>query len=98
MVENLTEYKASTDFSSEARYYQLPIEEALNLNVIDLFKDNHNDKRLISRADIILIYTLYNNDLNDFLEQYKSHVLILNKDRGYKFVPKPHYYLKDILG
>lgn len=85
-------------WNKEQRPYQVKVEEALNYRVIDLFNDSDHDKRLISRADIVLIMTLYKNGFEEFLEDYKKYAYNLKKERGYSFVSKPHYYLKSILG
>lgn len=83
----------------EARPYQIATEEALKLRVIDLFQDEDSQGyRLLSRADLILIFTLYKNGMEEFLEDYKNHVQMLKDERGYRFVPKPHYFLKNIIG
>lgn len=83
----------------EARPYQIATEDALRLRVIDLFQDEDaQGYRLLSRADLILIFTLYANGMEEFLEDYKKHIQMLRDERGYKFVPKPHHYLKGIIG
>lgn len=83
----------------EARPYQIATEDALKLRVIDLFQDEDaQGYRLLSRADLILIFTLYANGMEEFLEDYKKHIQMLRDERGYKFVPKPHHYLKGIIG
>lgn len=82
----------------EARPHQIETEVALKLQPIDLLKDEDtNGKKLLSRADLILIFTLYKNGLEQFLEEYKSYVMDLKKERGYVVVNKPHYYLKGII-
>ena len=83
----------------EARPYQIATEDAMKLRVIDLFQDEDaQGYRLLSRADLILIFTLYANGMEEFLEDYKKHIQMLRDERGYKFVPKPHHYLKGIIG
>lgn len=82
----------------EARPHQLEVEVALNLQPIDLLKDEDtNGKKLLSRADLILIFTLYPNGLDQFLEEYKNYVEEMNKERGYRVINKPHYYLKSVI-
>ena len=82
----------------EARPHQIATEVALNLQPIDLLKDeDSNGKNLLSRADLILIFTLYSNGLEQFLDEYKEYVLELKRERGYVVVNKPHYYLKGVI-
>lgn len=83
----------------EARPYQIATEDALKLRVIDLFQDEDaQGYRLLSRADIILIFTLYKGGMEEFLEDYLKYVEMLRDERGYRFVPKPHHYLKNLIG
>lgn len=99
MEERNTNNLISYETPMEARYYQVSVEEALGMNIIDLFQDEDNSgHKLISRADIILIYTLYSGGMEEFLEDYKKYVRQMVTERGYKFVRKPHYYLKNLLG
>lgn len=82
-----------------ARPYQIGAKEALNLNMIDLFKEEgRQGQKHLSRADIILISMLYPEGLAQFLKEYKEYAQKLVDEKGYKFVAKPHYYLKDIIG
>lgn len=83
----------------EARYYQISYEEAIALNKIDLFGDGEKDElKHLSRADLILIYSLYDGGIDEFLEDYKSYAMDSKSAKGYKFVNKPHYYLKNRIG
>lgn len=82
----------------EARPHQIEVKVALNLQPIDLLKDEDvNGKKLLSRADLILIFTLYKNGLEQFLEEYKAYVLEEKRNKGYVVVNKPHYYLKGLI-
>lgn len=52
----------------EARYYQVSVEEALKMQVIDLLKDTDREgHRHLSRVDLILIYTLFKGGLGRVL-------------------------------
>ena len=71
-------------------------------DALDIFKDyvyfeDSNGKKLLSRADLILIFTFYSNGLEQFLDEYKEYVLELKRERGYVVVNKPHYYLKGVI-
>lgn len=80
------------------RQHQIKIEDAKNLRLIDLFIDEYNNEKQLSRADLILIYTLYDNGLEDFLNDYWDYVDNEVSTKGYKVVNKPHYFLKSIIG
>ena len=81
----------------EPRDYQLYVEEALELRIADLLCDVDGQRHL-SRADIILIYTIYPGALQEFLDDYLEYVRTEQKQKGYTVIKKPHYYLKDIIG
>ncbi|MEG0296728.1 MAG: hypothetical protein RR620_08410 [Clostridium sp.] len=85
---------------SEIRPYQINFKEACELKVIDLFNDTdvNSNQRLLSRADLVLIFSLYDNGLKEFLGEYRKYISDLNEKKGYTAVPKPHYFLKNILG
>lgn len=80
------------------RNHQIKVEDARNLRLIDLFTDESNVDKHLSRADLILIFTLYPNGLVEFLDEYLNYVENEVKTKGYKVVNKPHYYLKSIIG
>lgn len=83
----------------EPRNYQLKVEDALNLTLIDLFQDTDaQGQRYLSRADLVLIFTLYTEGLEQFLNNYKNYVIDMQQSKGYKVINKPHYYLKAIIG
>ena len=80
------------------RNHQIRVEDARNLRLIDLFTEEVNSDKHLSRADLILIFTLYPNGLEEFLEEYLEYVEHEVETKGYKVVNKPHYYLKGIIG
>ncbi|HSQ87986.1 hypothetical protein [Romboutsia sp.] len=83
----------------EPRNHQIRVEDARNLILIDLFMDEDgNGGKHLSRADLILIFTLYPTGLNGFLDDYLNYVEEEVKNKGYKVVNKPHYFLKNIIG
>lgn len=84
--------------SISPRNHQIKVEDARNLRLIDLFKDEVNVEKYLSRADLILIYTLYPDGLEEFLDDYLDYVENEVDTKGYKVVNKPHYYLKSIIG
>lgn len=102
-IENLNESHINENntfiMPVEPRYYQLTIEDALNLKIIDLFQDTDTQgQRFLSRADLILIFYLYEQGLTEFLDDYKNYVIEMQNSKGYKVINKPHYYLKSIIG
>ena len=80
------------------RNHQIRVEDARNLRLIDLFTEEVNSDKHLSRADLILIFTLYPNGLVEFLDEYLEYVEHEVETKGYKVVNKPHYYLKGIIG
>lgn len=83
----------------EMKHYQMTVEDALKMDVIDLFQDEDiQGHRILSRADLILVFTLYKGGLEQFLDDYKEYVRTMQKERGFRFVNKPHHYLKNLLG
>lgn len=83
----------------EPRQHQLKVEDALNLRLIDLFTESDdNGHKFLSRADLILIFTLYPNGIEEFLSDYKNYVKTEIETKGYRVVNKPHFYLKNIIG
>ena len=80
------------------RQHQIKVEDARTLRPVDLFTDEVNGDKHLSRADIILIYTLYPCGIDEFLDDYLDYVEKEVETKGYKVVNKPHYYLKNIIG
>lgn len=83
----------------EPRYYQIRVEEALNFNMVDLFKDEgEGGNKLLSRADLLLIFTIFKGGIEEFLNEYKKYVIEEKDKKGYVVVQKPHFFLKNLLG
>lgn len=80
------------------RQHQIKVEEARELRLIDLFIDEGNHEKQLSRADLILIYSLYEDGLKEFLDDYFDYVEREVDTKGYKVVNKPHFYLKSTVG
>ena len=79
--------------------YQLTVEDARSLRLIDLFTDTDScGYKHLSRSDLIIIYALYENGLNDFFKDYKKYVEECVSKKNYKVVQKPHYFLKNLIG
>lgn len=87
--------------ASQPRDYQIYARETLKWEVIDLLQDEDvQGHRLLSRADLILIFALYNKSglegflneyiryANEYIERYGENAVIL----------KPHHYLKNLIG
>ena len=82
---------------TQPRPTQITIEEALNLTPIDLLRDEDQaGRKLLSRADIILVYTFF-DDLKDFLKKYQDDAREGKNQYGYKYCYKPHFYLKNLI-
>lgn len=85
---NVTTYK-----EFEVRHHQILTERADELQVTDLFKDTDEEEIAISKADIILIFTIYEDGIKEFFKLYKSYIEDC-KQRRWKAVDKPHWFLK----
>ena len=98
-MENLiTTNTYTTRERFELRPHQIMVEDARLLRPIDLLQDeDNNGRKLLSRADLILIFTLYPNGITEFLDEYLEYVENEVVEKGYKAVNKPHYYLKNII-
>lgn len=97
-LKNLTNVEFKYEQTIIPRNHQIRVEDARNLRLIDLFTEEVNSDKHLSRADLILIYTLYPNGLVEFLEEYLKYVEHEVATKSYKVVNKPHYYLKGIIG
>ena len=83
--ENLREF--------ELRHHQIYIERADELKVTDLLKDTDEEGIAISKADLILIFTIYDDGIKEFFKLYKEYVEEC-KQRRWKVIDKPHWFLK----
>ena len=86
---------------SQPRDYQIYAKEALNWEVIDLLQDEDvQGHRLLSRADLILIFALYSKSgLEGFLNEYIKYANEFIERYGENAViKKPHHYLKQLIG
>lgn len=87
--------------ASQPRDYQIYAKEALSWEVVDLLQDEDTQgHRLLSRADIILIFALYNKSgLEGFLNEYIKYAneYIGRYGEG-AVILKPHHYLKNLIG
>ena len=64
--ENLREF--------ELRHHQIYIERADELKVTDLLKDTDEEGIAISKADIILIFSIYEGGIIEFFNLYKKYI------------------------
>lgn len=92
------EKKVIYDVPIVPRNHQIKVEDARKLRIVDLFAEEYNGEKQLSRADLILIYTVYDEGLQDFLYEYLEYVEKEVETKGYKVVNKPHFYLKSIIG
>lgn len=86
---------------SQPRDYQIYAKEALEWEVVDLLQDEDvQGHRLLSRADIILIFALYNKSgLEGFLNEYIKYANeFIDKYGENAVIKKPHHYLKQLIG
>ena len=86
---------------SQPRDYQMYAKEALKWEVINLLQDEDvQGHRLLSRADLILIFSLYNKSgLVGFLDEYIRYAKEFMERYGENAViKKPHHYLKQLIG
>lgn len=89
---NLTEERVF-----EIRHHQLEIDQARGLQVTDLLKEAYDEspaeRVALSKADIILLYAIYQGGLKEFFQLYKEYVNDSIK-RGWRACDKPHWFLK----
>lgn len=95
--ENITREKVA----SQPRDYQIYAKDALDWEVVDLLQDEDvQGHRLLSRADLILIFALYNKSgLEGFLNEYIKYANeYIEKYGEGAVILKPHNYLKNLIG
>ena len=77
----------------ELRHHQVEIDIATELQVTDLLKDKDERGIAISKADLILIFSIYKGGVIEFFEIYKSYVIDC-KQKRFRGCDKPHWFLK----
>ncbi|MGV3076405.1 hypothetical protein ACEE21_15100 [Clostridium baratii] len=80
---------------------QIYAKDVIDWEIINLLQDEDSQgHKLLSRADIILIYALYNKSgLEGFLNEYIEYAKKYADTYGvYAVIKKPHYYLKGLIG
>lgn len=93
----ITEVKTNNNAGLVPRQHQIYVEDALNLTVVDLLNiPNGEYFGYLSKADLILIFTVY-GDLNKFLNSYKEHVQKMIGAYNYTVIENPHYFLKKVI-
>ena len=88
-------------FIPQPRDYQIYAKEVLEWEVVDLLQDEDvQGHRLLSRADLILIYTLYSKSgMEGFLSEYIRYAKEYIERHGENaIIIKPHHYLKKLIG
>lgn len=86
---------------NQPREYQIYAREALEWEVINLLQDEDvQGHRMLSRADIILIFALYNKSgLEGFLKEYMRYANeYIDRFGENAVILKPHNYLKQLIG
>lgn len=99
--ENNYEENSYASNYNKPRDYQLYAKDVLGWEIIDLLQDEDTyGHRLLSRADLILIFALYNkNGLEGFYQDYMAYAQEKYDTFGeLGFVQKPHIYLKNLIG
>jgi len=78
----------------EIRHHQVSIERGAELLVTDLLKDENDEEQIaISKADIILIFSIYEGGIIEFFNLYKKYVNDC-KEKRWRACDKPHWFLK----
>lgn len=80
----------------ELRSNQMFVKDALKLTIEDMIREQPKDKHTLSRADIILIFTVYGS-LDVFFNKYKEYLRDCERAE-YIYCQPPHYYLKYQIG
>lgn len=100
-VEKIKEINIEERPIAQPRDYQIYAKVSLDWEVIDLLQDEDvQGHRLLSRADLILIYALYNKSgLEGFLNEYIRYAKEYIERYGEQaIILKPHHYLKQLIG
>lgn len=77
------------------RNHQLSLEDALEVTITDLLRDQDDKGTSVSKADLILIFALYEGGIKEFYKLYKDYVLAGQK-KNYFAIDKPHWFLKKL--
>lgn len=80
----------------ELRPNQIFLKDALKLSIEDVVKEQPKDKHTLSRADIILIFSVYGS-LEGFFNKYRLYLAECEKAE-YIYCQPPHYFLKYQIG
>ena len=80
----------------ELRNNQVYLEDAVKITIEQMVKEQPKDKHTISRADIILIFTVYGG-LDVFYKKYQEYIEDCYRS-NYKYCNTPHYFLKYQIG
>lgn len=106
-MDNTTNYFSGEEYEKKyineqrPRDYQLFAKDVLGWEVIDLLQDEDtNGYRILSRADLILIFALYNKSgLEGFLNEYLNYANEKYERYGEQaIILKPHNFLKNLIG
>ena len=101
MVGSISEKSTPAPTINQPRDYQIFAKESLEWEAIDLLQDEDNQgHKVLSRADLILVFALYNNSgLVGFLTAYKEYANdFINRYGANAIILKPHHYLKQLIG
>lgn len=80
----------------ELRHNQIYVRDAEALTIEEMVRDQQRTKYTLSRADIILIFTVYGS-LDNFFKKYMDYVSDCSS-ANYTYCQPPHYYLKYQIG
>lgn len=80
----------------ELRSNQMYVKDAAALSIEDMIKEQPKDRHTLSRADIILIFTVYGS-IDVFFRKYQAYVADCERAE-YIYCQPPHYYLKYQIG
>lgn len=86
---------------SQPRDYQIYAIQVLDWEVADLLRDEDvQGYKMLSRADLILIFSLYNKSgLKGFLNEYIKYANeYIERYGDSAIIAKPHYHLKSLIG
>lgn len=80
----------------ELRPNQMFVKDAVALSLESLVKEQPKNKHTLSRADIILIFSVYGS-LNVFFKKYQEYLQECERSE-YIYCQPPHYFLKYQIG
>lgn len=78
------------------RPHQVFTDSVLDLKVTELLRDVDVEGTSLSKGDVILVLTIFEDGIKEFYKEYKEYVK-QSKFRNWLFCDKPHWFLKRLI-